>query len=1584
MIKLNGEKMFRRTMALMVTIALLFTGFAGGINPSVAYGTEMGEITVNASFQSEGSFDFVKQPMKVSKNLAETYGYLDNVKDGVSALDVLVRVHEVAMGIEGEPSEDDIVAINGMLAVETSGFVTTVMGEPGSSFSFTLNGEQPVNKEVTFPAGSGFPESYLAYTIIETQVNEGANLEFFILQDTSYLDMYTWFEHSGQRVDSLKVMADSNLALNLKGIMITFYGAAKDKTSFINPIEDANLVLLDKNTGGATPFKELATDEDGSVNHSFAKPGEYIISIESPEYELCTMPWLEVTVIDSEANIPADIPEDDAPARVTIATESAPIVAKEPLEIGWFDLRPFISKGAENYIPSNKIVTAHSLVEAVYFNLYKNDPTRVDLDISANSTTAQAIRENLDISNGSYGLSINSVFKDSNIVMSAINDDFKSLKGIGIDQVVEGSDIVFYPYKNGYDFGAFDVLKVTTRTDFGYPVVALKLKVKKDNWDSGIAAVEGAKIHKVNDEYVYGTTGSNGIVNVEFYGGSDKEHSGSFLITAKAEGVVAPYLKVNYDFNGVNVTVTDTSKKVLADTSLSKFTIDAYGTELNAENYVNNNLPFEVKNSVGSITLSAITADEDAIISLTGTAIDNTTGGSISVPLETGENKLSLVVKNGQDSENHTLKVVRLQGESNVFTSVNRVINGITSYSNYSDSTFDANYIIGKIGAGKTITEKEKNAFLTQVVNTAGSSNVGNQAKMAIALTAINIDATKVPVQGSDVTVDLVEKVYNNKDDKIYPTFLPFMLMLEDLGNYQIPSDSKWDRENIIKYILDNYEGYTGWNPGNGIDAAAMMIPALAPYYKNAENPNGLNGISMETCKKIKECVDKVILDFKTMQQSNGSFGNNTNSTAVVISALSSLGIDSNGESFTQKGSGKSALESIFTFETTDGRLGFSSTTYNQLASSDGLQALASYLNYYNGGSKNGDGSVYRFKKEIAPYTKWPNAKLLTAIIVTPPTKTQYKVGEQLDTKGMTVKAVYNSQDATAQVINEGYSVIAPDMDSAGSKTVKVNYLGQESSFVISVKKENVEEEVKTVSLSVKDSGKTIATNSKLTIEKGKTTVLDALQMVLNSAGKSVTIKNGSYVAAIDGKGEFDGGKNSGWLYSVNGTTPPTTPAGEYILNGNETILWYYTLDYTKDPGSSNWQTENAAPSVEGGKASATVTVEAKTDAQGKANANITSTNITDTLNKAIEAAKNENKDGKKEVIPEVVIDIKANSDAKSVLTTMPKSSVNDIMKAGGMLVVNTPTGNVSFDQNALKSLVENAGGSEIALTTQLVEPADNSTMKSINQLTGRPVFNITAMSGNKGITSFGNGKVTLSLPYKLRAGEAAGNIRITYVSEDGKLTTLDKSVYDEKKQQVTGETNHFSYYAITYENTQFADVKTSDWFYNSIMELAKKGIVKGKSENLFEPYGNVTRAEFVQILYNISGKSSNFKDQFTDVKTGDWFSGPVNWAAENNIVKGFDNSFSPNANITRQDMAVILNNYIKIIEKKEIAEINAKISFKDQNSINDYAKDAVEAMQKGGIVNGVKNSDESYNFNPKNNATRGEAATMIYNYLMK
>ncbi len=173
----------------------------------------------------------------------------------------------------------------------------------------------------------------------------------------------------------------------------------------------------------------------------------------------------------------------------------------------------------------------------------------------------------------------------------------------------------------------------------------------------------------------------------------------------------------------------------------------------------------------------------------------------------------------------------------------------------------------------------------------------------------------------------------------------------------------------------------------------------------------------------------------------------------------------------------------------------------------------------------------------------------------------------------------------------------------------------------------------------------------------------------------------------------------------------------------------------------------------------------------------------------------------------------------------------------------------------------------------------------------------------------------------------------------------------------------------------RFIDLNTVEWAYEAIMVLADEGIINGKTATEFYPNDRVTREEFVKMLVctaNLDGRDYS-KGYFSDVDENAWYAKYVNIAYENGICNGIgEGKFGTGKRITRQDMAVMVYNFMKLNDANDNV---LHTEFDDDAQISDYAKTAVASLSEMGIINGVGDNK----FAPKDDATRAQAAVIIY-----
>ena len=219
--------------------------------------------------------------------------------------------------------------------------------------------------------------------------------------------------------------------------------------------------------------------------------------------------------------------------------------------------------------------------------------------------------------------------------------------------------------------------------------------------------------------------------------------------------------------------------------------------------------------------------------------------------------------------------------------------------------------------------------------------------------------------------------------------------------------------------------------------------------------------------------------------------------------------------------------------------------------------------------------------------------------------------------------------------------------------------------------------------------------------------------------------------------------------------------------------------------------------------------------------------------------------------------------------------------------------------------------------------------------------------------------RVIYSTQYDMIQGEDKGqarNLLADYIKEQGTITPEIKSTWKIE--------------ARSFENP-FSDVSDSAWYYDSVMQLAKSGIIKGETESIFNPAGVCTRAQAVTILWRAAGcpEPTIKTTSFTDVKAGSYYEKAVLWAVENGITAGTTkNTFSPNDACTRAQIVTFL------WRANGSEEVHTWCDFNDVPQFDCYYMMPVCWAAENGITSGTTNTT----FSPNATCTRAQLAAFV------
>ena len=196
-------------------------------------------------------------------------------------------------------------------------------------------------------------------------------------------------------------------------------------------------------------------------------------------------------------------------------------------------------------------------------------------------------------------------------------------------------------------------------------------------------------------------------------------------------------------------------------------------------------------------------------------------------------------------------------------------------------------------------------------------------------------------------------------------------------------------------------------------------------------------------------------------------------------------------------------------------------------------------------------------------------------------------------------------------------------------------------------------------------------------------------------------------------------------------------------------------------------------------------------------------------------------------------------------------------------------------------------------------------------------------------------------------------------------------------------ETKTESIPVVSVDVTQmFTDV-TKNWAYPGIQYCVTHGIMGGMGDGTFAPTGTTTRAQIVQILYNLEGTPAvSGTTPFTDL-TANWYKPAILWAYQNNVVAGTSpTTFAPDQPVTREQIAVILTQYMFHVLKMERTWTPADLStFPDGAQVSSWAKEAMQDAVALGLINGTKAPDGLVYIDPQGSATRQQVATILMNF---
>ena len=201
----------------------------------------------------------------------------------------------------------------------------------------------------------------------------------------------------------------------------------------------------------------------------------------------------------------------------------------------------------------------------------------------------------------------------------------------------------------------------------------------------------------------------------------------------------------------------------------------------------------------------------------------------------------------------------------------------------------------------------------------------------------------------------------------------------------------------------------------------------------------------------------------------------------------------------------------------------------------------------------------------------------------------------------------------------------------------------------------------------------------------------------------------------------------------------------------------------------------------------------------------------------------------------------------------------------------------------------------------------------------------------------------------------------------------VEEEIKDEDKEEDNDKNEHDC------PSEAFDDLDSDAWYHSDTDFVLSEGLMKGMSDDSFEPSLNLTRAMLVTILYRLEGEpATNRSIPFSDVDMGSYYANAVSWAKQNGIVMGVtENEFAPDENVTREQIATIMFRYA-VIKGMNAVTMEENLHFDDAEEISEYSISALNWAVGTGLIKGRSENTLA----PKENATRAEIAAILHRFI--
>lgn len=337
------------------------------------------------------------------------------------------------------------------------------------------------------------------------------------------------------------------------------------------------------------------------------------------------------------------------------------------------------------------------------------------------------------------------------------------------------------------------------------------------------------------------------------------------------------------------------------------------------------------------------------------------------------------------------------------------------------------------------------------------------------------------------------------------------------------------------------------------------------------------------------------------------------------------------------------------------------------------------------------------------------------------------------------------------------------------------------------------------------------------------------------------------------------------------------------------------------------------------------------------------------------------------ETLPEEPNQLVQSESSNNSQFTVKGTAANWLAQEGSSISLTSSVGTIIIDKNALKESIQK----------QAI--ANDTEIQAILEKNAAGAWVWSFKAGNETIDI----PVQLEIPIALPQNAATAGLVGYKQLPDGSLEEITLNFVDGKANQVLLNGALSGSYIVTYVSNTFNDIANAA-SNEAIHYLLTRGIVTGLDSQTFAPGEALSRAQLITVLARIAGASEQQQNNsFSDVPANAYYNNAVQWALNNNLANGIsDQQFGPHQEITREQMAVFVYRYMKLNNIGMDNTATANQSFTDETNISVYAREAVEHLNKVGLLEGYTNAAGNVVFAPKQALTREEGMVILYRML--